>query len=316
MKLIDSNVFCINKFFSCIKFILLPILFFFTINSYLKIYFVLEIPINYHLSIGTPLHDEAKYHVSIGIPLYNEFKYLEKAILCALNQTLPNVQIVICDDYSTDGSYELALQYANKYSNIKLFRLPKNMGTYVSRREVAYHSDGEYVFEFDPDDLISPYLCEIDYKFAIKTKADIITHDVFNFHEGNYIPIYEYISGPNYTITYPNSTYIQSNFKSSKIGSDLKSKFIKRSVLIEGFKLIDQNLPDNFILYAEDRLISGGIYQKANLMIHLPCYLYFYRFKNYDTSYQRAARKGVHRQISIVNKRLNEIYKTNIIYAS
>lgn len=66
--------------------------------------------------------------VTIGIPFYNESKYLSATIESALNQTFSGIQIILCDNCSTDGSYEIAKTYAERDSRIVLYRHEKNEG--------------------------------------------------------------------------------------------------------------------------------------------------------------------------------------------
>lgn len=56
------------------------------------------------------------------IPLFNTVDYFEKCLLTLINQTYKNFEIIIVDNYSNDGSYELAKKYAKIYNNIKIFR--------------------------------------------------------------------------------------------------------------------------------------------------------------------------------------------------
>ena len=52
--------------------------------------------------------------VSIIIPLYNAEKYIEECISSALNQTYPNIEIIVVDDGSTDSSLQIVTQFNNR----------------------------------------------------------------------------------------------------------------------------------------------------------------------------------------------------------
>ena len=57
--------------------------------------------------------------VSILIPAYNQVQHLENALISALNQTYTNIEIIICDDSTTDDVEKLINHYLQKYKNIK-----------------------------------------------------------------------------------------------------------------------------------------------------------------------------------------------------
>ena len=63
--------------------------------------------------------------ITIGITSFNSFKTIKKAIDSAIDQRWINKEILVVDDSSNDGSWEIIKNY-EKYSNIRLFRNPKN----------------------------------------------------------------------------------------------------------------------------------------------------------------------------------------------
>ena len=56
--------------------------------------------------------------VSIIVPVYNVEEYLERCLDSLVNQTLKDIEIIIVNDGSTDGSKEIIQKYLNKYKNI------------------------------------------------------------------------------------------------------------------------------------------------------------------------------------------------------
>ena len=82
----------------------------------------------------------SKYHmikqhpqVSIIITSYNKFNFIIDAIKSATNQSYPNIEIVIVDDASNDGSSNLISSYIKNNSNIRLFQNTVNKGVVYSR---------------------------------------------------------------------------------------------------------------------------------------------------------------------------------------
>ncbi len=91
--------------------------------------------------------------VSIIIPAYNQAQYLGEAIQSCLNQTYPNIEIIIVDDGSTDNTREVAL--ALKDARIKY--LHKSNGGLSSARNAGIRAaSGEYLSFLDSDDMFLP----------------------------------------------------------------------------------------------------------------------------------------------------------------
>ena len=58
--------------------------------------------------------------ISVVVPIYNGIQYLEKLVNCLLDSTFKNLEILLIDDGSTDGSGELCDNYAKEYENIRV----------------------------------------------------------------------------------------------------------------------------------------------------------------------------------------------------
>ena len=67
--------------------------------------------------------------VTILIPNYNYSRYLGTCLESAVNQTYENLQVVFIDNHSTDGSYDIAMDFRSRYKDrIRIFRNMENMG--------------------------------------------------------------------------------------------------------------------------------------------------------------------------------------------
>ena len=98
--------------------------------------------------------------VSILIPAYNAEKYLPDAIDSCLLQTYKDFEVVICDDGSTDRTYEIAAEYARKDKRISVVRQP-NMGIKHARIKTFKEASGHYWAFLDADDIIYPNALEV-----------------------------------------------------------------------------------------------------------------------------------------------------------
>ncbi|MCX7947207.1 MAG: glycosyltransferase [candidate division WOR-3 bacterium] len=94
-------------------------------------------------------------NVSIIIPVYNGKKFILNAVNSALKQTYKDIEIIVVDDHSTDGTYELIKDSYNEYIKsgiIKVIRNERNMERSYSRNIGFKNSSGKYVFFLDYDD--------------------------------------------------------------------------------------------------------------------------------------------------------------------
>ena len=94
--------------------------------------------------------------VSIGLPVYNGAKYLAAAIESILNQTLADLELIICDNASTDGTEEICRRFAAADARIRYLRHPRNIGGSGNFNEVFRQARAPYFRWAAHDDLIAP----------------------------------------------------------------------------------------------------------------------------------------------------------------
>ncbi|MFN3504774.1 MAG: glycosyltransferase family 2 protein [Caldimicrobium sp.] len=98
--------------------------------------------------------------VSVIIPTYNRAYILPVAIESVLNQTYPNIELLLVDDGSKDNTPYLASKYKLKY-----IRLPKNFGPSFARNRGIEHSKGTYIAFLDSDDAFVKNKIETQIEF-------------------------------------------------------------------------------------------------------------------------------------------------------
>jgi len=119
--------------------------------------------------------------ISIVTPNYNCSKYISETIESVLAQTYQNWEMIIVDDCSTDGSYEIALEYARNDNRITVYRMEQNSGAALSRNKAIELSRGQYLAFLDSDDLWAPEKLEKQLKFMLENDCD------FSFTEYEHI---------------------------------------------------------------------------------------------------------------------------------
>ena len=94
--------------------------------------------------------------ISVIMGIYNCESTLGEAIDCILDQTYSNWEMIMCDDGSTDNTYEIAKKYADEYPDkIILIKNEKNMGLNVTLNNCLNNAHGEFIARMDGDDLCS-----------------------------------------------------------------------------------------------------------------------------------------------------------------
>jgi len=93
--------------------------------------------------------------VSIVIPTYNQSDLLGKAIGSALNQSYNNIEIVVCDDCSSENTEQVVSEFLND-KRVKYFKNEKNLGRVANYKNGLYdRSSGEWVVNLDGDDFFT-----------------------------------------------------------------------------------------------------------------------------------------------------------------
>ncbi len=97
--------------------------------------------------------------VSVIIPTFNRAYCLPRTLDSALQQTHRNVELVITDDGSTDGTEALVAEYAKKHRIV--YRYQTNQGVSAARNRALEVASGDYVALLDSDDVWKPWKLEL-----------------------------------------------------------------------------------------------------------------------------------------------------------
>jgi len=197
--------------------------------------------------------------VSIGMPVYNGQRYIEQAIDSILSQTYENIELIICDNASTDKTEEICREYALKDSRVSYYRNKKNIGAYRNFNKSFSLSNGEYFKWASHDDVLGAGFIEESIK-VLKRRDDVAIC----------IPRYLYInensdvtSGQNvHDISIAQDTYIQrvKRFFNLQVASDdivyaifglIRADVLRRTKLWEGYVSSEEILMLELLWYGK-----------------------------------------------------------------
>ena len=92
--------------------------------------------------------------ISITLPVFNEKKLIEKALHSLLNQTYKNIEIIVCEDKSTDGTSNLVKRFAKMDSRVRAIFNKRNMGAEKSFLKIYKLANGDLFFGAAADDYL------------------------------------------------------------------------------------------------------------------------------------------------------------------
>ena len=126
--------------------------------------------------------------ISIIIPIYNIMDCLEKCVDSCINQTYQNIEIIMVDDGSSDGTSELCDKLKEKDERIRVFH-KENGGSSSARNLGIEEACGEYLGFVDSDDFISPTMYEELINAILKYNVPIaqVSRDEID-DKGNKLP--------------------------------------------------------------------------------------------------------------------------------
>ncbi len=115
--------------------------------------------------------------VSIVVPIYNGEKYIDNCVKNLKAQTYGNLEFVLVDDGSSDGTRQKCDSYAKEDPRFKVVH-KKNSGVSAARNAGTAMAEGDYIVYYDVDDDILPNLVEDNVRLAVQNDADVV---IFEF---------------------------------------------------------------------------------------------------------------------------------------
>ena len=123
--------------------------------------------------------------ISVIVPVYNTRQYLSACLDSILNQTYKNIEVVLVDDGSTDGSLEICMDYAKTKTDSRIIVVQQEHGGLVEARKSGVKtSKGEYCIFVDSDDWIAEDLLETVLTLTDRGSVDIVNYNMRSVGNG------------------------------------------------------------------------------------------------------------------------------------
>lgn len=209
--------------------------------------------------------------VSILSPCYNVEKYLPKCLDTIIGQTYSNLQIVLIDDGSKDGTWEIMQEYATKDSRIEVYH-QDNKGVATTRNNLLDKVKGDFVLFVDSDDWVELTMVESLLGIQKQSDADIVVCDMVKNDNTSDLSDKSYIS-------YNKEQIVKAFLEHKWLNGSLWNKLVKTSLLHnERFRC--------GISYGEDALFSWHLLQHVMSVVVCKLQLYHYRMNDASLSHQ------------------------------
>ena len=220
--------------------------------------------------------------VTIGVAVYNvDEQMLRLCLDSVVNNTEKEDEIIIVDDCSQNGSYEICRQYKQNDARITLYRTNKNSGIGYVRNLMIDKASGERIYFVDGDDILAPG-AHISAQYAKNCNADVLIYDYKSFEKE-----------VKYDGTHFENKCVQldsANVERIAISClteapcDLFGKNVSKACTSKGYKI--SFLKENNIRFIEDLKISEDSVFYADVLcncksaLYFPFTLYYYRSAN------------------------------------
>ncbi|MEL6681962.1 MAG: glycosyltransferase [Pseudomonadota bacterium] len=120
----------------------------------------------------------AKPTVSVIMANYNAADHLPAALQSVLSQSISDIEVLLSDDASTDGSIKIARQFAMQDPRLKVILTLQNAGPGAARNRALKQARGEWIAIVDSDDIIHPQRFERMMRAAADLGTDAIADDL------------------------------------------------------------------------------------------------------------------------------------------
>jgi glycosyltransferase involved in cell wall biosynthesis len=119
--------------------------------------------------------------VSVGLPVFNGEAFLEEAIRSVLAQKLDDLELILCDNASSDRTAEICRDYEARDPRIRYFRNPRNLGAAANYNLAFSHARGRYFKWLAHDDCMLPSFLAKAYRMLEERPDAVLCNTVVSY---------------------------------------------------------------------------------------------------------------------------------------
>lgn len=238
--------------------------------------------------------------ISIVVTIYNKEQHLRKCLNSIIEQTYSNLEVILIDDGSTDGSREICDEYSS-YDNRIIVVHTSNRGVGSARQTGIEQVRGAYFIFVDPDDWIDLQFVEKLYSKALEDNVEMVICDYYKIINGKNKYHYNLVAGCD-------SENIIKKILHREINGSCCNKFIKSSCL----KFPEIRFPIG-LNYGEDLYFSCLILKNHIRTSYLNEALYYYNFTTNGKSLSKIVNEdSLKSRFMLINLLESEKIATNV----
>jgi glycosyltransferase involved in cell wall biosynthesis len=218
--------------------------------------------------------------VSIVVPAFNAGATLPRCIGSLLGQTHRNIEVLVVNDASTDGTSRILGELAARDNRLRVENLAHNVGVHAARRVGVRASRGNFIGFADSDDWMAPGMYAHLLQEAQHTGADIVVCGADCVSEDG-LPLPSKVSFPERRVFEDD---LLGRFCRLEFGSGLQWNKLYRAPLIRRYSELE--LSRRFGDAGEDYIVNVGCFASARRIVTVPerHYSYFIRSESLSNS--------------------------------
>ena len=236
--------------------------------------------------------------ISVILPIYNVEPYLRQCVDSIGLLGHEDVEIILVNDGSTDGSPEICAEYAQKWNNVILIN-KANGGLSDARNWGTEAAKGDFIYYLDSDDWLAPDAIEILYRFAQENNCEVV-------QGGFYYAFPDYLEFDDRWLKDDDKPFVLN--REDAMLNLMRNRFVKNFAWGRLYKAeIAKKYQFPFGKYFEDSYWQHLIINEINRYGVIPAPLYYYRQRR-DSISGRSGKKildlfrGLEEQLAFVSK--------------